>query len=141
MLLMYYATRTCTLLPKRSETLSLLADENIDQRLVSSLRLAGISVYSVAESSTGITDEEAMRLSEGLGALILTDDKDFGEIVFRKQRSCPGVVLLRLAGVDHSRKADHLIQVMARYGSEMIGKFVVITAERVRIRKLLPGAK
>ena len=141
MLLMYYATRTCTLLPKRSETLSLLADENIDQRLVSSLRLAGISVYSVAESSTGITDEEVMRLSEDLGALILTDDKDFGEIVFRKQRSCPGIVLLRLTGVDYSRKADHLIQVIKRYGSEMIGKFVVITAERVRIRKLLPGAK
>ncbi len=141
MLLMYYATTTSTLLPKRSETLSLLADENIDQRLVSSLRLAGISVYSVAESSTGITDEEAMRLSEDLGALILTDDKDFGEIVFRKQRSCPGVVLLRLAGVDYSRKADQVIQVINRYGSEMIGKFVVITAERVRIRKLLPGAK
>ncbi len=141
MLLMYYATRTCTLLPKRSETLSLLADENIDQRLVSSLRLAGISVYSVAESSTGITDEEVMRLSEDLGALILTDDKDFGEIVFRKQRSCPGIVLLRLTGVDHSRKADQVIQVIKRYGSEMIGKFVVITAERVRIRKLLPGAK
>jgi len=141
MLLMYYATRTYTLLPKRSEMLSLLADENIDQRLVSSLRLAGISVYSVAESSTGITDEEVMRLSENLGALILTDDKDFGEIVFRKQRSCPGIVLLRLTGVDYSRKADHVIQVMARYGSEMIGKFVVITADRVRIRKLLPGAK
>ncbi len=136
---MYYATRTCTLLPKRSETLSLLADENIDQRLVSSLRLAGISVYSVAELSPGITDEEVMKLSENLGALILTDEKDFGEIVFRKQRSCRGIVLLRLTGVDYSRKADHVIQVIDRYGSEMIGKFVVITAERVRMRKLLPG--
>ena len=141
MLLMYYATRTCTLLPKRSETLSLLADENIDQRLVSSLRLAGISVYSVAESATGITDEEVMRLSKDLDALILTDDKDFGEIVFRKQRSCPGIVLLRLTGVDYSCKADQVIQVIKKYGSEMIGKFVVITAERVRIRKFLPGAK
>lgn len=139
MLLMYCATRTYTLLLKRSETLSLLADENIDQRLVSSLRLAGIFVYSVAESSPGITDEEVMRLSENLSAMILTDDKDFGEIVFRKQRSCRGIVLLRLTGVDYSRKADHVIQVIDRYGSEMIGKFVVITAERVRIRKLLPG--
>jgi len=139
MLLMYCATRTCTLLLKRSETLSLLADENIDQRLVSSLRLAGIFVYSVAESSPGITDEEVMTLSENLSAMILTDDKDFGEIVFRKQRSCRGIVLLRLTGVDYSRKADHVIQVIDRYGSEMIGKFVVITAERVRIRKLLPG--
>ena len=138
MLLMYYATRTCTLLPKKSETISLLADENIDQRLVSSLRLAGISVYSVAESSPGITDEEVMRLSESLSALILTDDKDFGEIVFRKQRSCRGIVLLRLTGVDYSRKADQVKQVISRYGSKMIGKFVVITAERVRIRKLLP---
>ena len=68
----------------------------------------------------------------------MTDDKGFGEIVFRKQRSCPGIVLLRLTGVDCSRKADHLIQVINRYGSEMIGKFVVITAKRVRIRKLLP---
>jgi len=125
-------------LPKKSETISLLADENIDQRLVSSLRLAGISVYSVAESSPGITDEEVMRLSESLSALILTDDKDFGEIVFRKQRSCRGIVLLRLTGVDYSRKADQVKQVISRYGSKMIGKFVVITAERVRIRKLLP---
>jgi len=78
MLLMYCATRTYTLLLKRSETLSLLADENIDQRLVSSLRLAGIFVYSVAESSPGISDEEVMRLSENLSAMILTDDKDFG---------------------------------------------------------------
>jgi len=80
-----------------------------------------------------------MTLSENLSAMILTDDKDFGEIVFRKQRSCRGIVLLRLTGVDYSRKADHVIQVIDRYGSEMIGKFVVITAERVRIRKLLPG--
>ena len=138
---MYYATRTCTLLPKRSETLSLLADENIDQRLVSSLRLAGISVYSVAELSPGITDEEVMRLSENLGALILTDDKDFGEIVFRKQSSCHGIVLLRLTGVDYSHKADQVIQVIDKCGSEMTGKFVVITEERVRIRKLFPGAK
>ena len=138
---MYYATRTCTLLPKRSETLSLLADENIDQRLVSSLRLAGISVYSVAESSPGITDEEVMRLSENLGALILTDDKDFGEIVFRKQRSCPGIVLLRLTGVDYSHKADQVIQVIDKCGSKMTGKFAVITEERVRIRKLFPGTK
>ncbi len=139
MLLMYCATRTYTLLLKRSETLSLLADENIDQRLVSSLRLAGIFVYSAAESSPGISDEEVMRLSENLSAMILTDDKDFGEIVFRKQRSCRGIVLLRLTGVDYSRKADHVIKVIDRYGSEMIGKFVVITAERVRMRKLLPG--
>jgi len=119
----------------------LLADENIDQRLVSGLRLPGISVYSVAESSPGITDEEVMRLSENLGALILTDDKDFGEIVFRKQRSCPGIVLLRLTGVDYSRKADQVIQVIDKCGREMTGKFVVITEERVRIRKLFPGTK
>ncbi|WP_367363282.1 DUF5615 family PIN-like protein [Mesotoga sp.] len=128
-------------MPKRSETLSLLADENIDQRLVSSLRLAGISVYSVAELSPGITDEEVMKLSENLGALILTDDKDFGEIVFRKQRSCPGIVLLRLIGVDYSHKADQVIQVIDKCGSEMTGKFVVITEETVRMRKLFPGTK
>ena len=71
----------------------------------------------------------------------MTDDKGFGEIVFRKQRSCPGVVLLRLTGVDCSRKVDQVIQVINRYGSEMTGKFVVITEERVRMRKLFPGAK
>ena len=98
-------------------------------------------MYSVAELSPGITDEEVMRLSENLGALILTDDKDFAEMVFRKQRSCPGIVLLRLTGVDYSHKADQVIQVINRYGSEMTGKFVEITVERVRIRKLFPGTK
>jgi len=125
---------------KKSETLSLLADENIDQRLVSSLRLAGISVCSVAELSPGITDEEVISLSGDLDAIILTDDKDFGEIMFRKQKSCRGIILLRLTGVDYSQKANLTIQALSKFGSGMIGKFVVITPERVRIRNLFPGS-
>lgn len=60
----------------------MLADENIDQRLIAALQAAGHSVVSVYESHRGLSDEAIINLSRNPPRIILTEDKDFGEWVF-----------------------------------------------------------
>ncbi|MDW8053949.1 MAG: DUF5615 family PIN-like protein [Anaerolineae bacterium] len=64
--------------------MNFLADESIDRQIVDRLRREGHQVWYVAERHTGISDEEVLALSNREEALLLTADKDFGEIVFRK---------------------------------------------------------
>ena len=60
----------------------ILADENIDHGLIKAIRNAGFEVYSVYESSRGLSDEAIIDFSRNPPRIILTEDKDFGEWVF-----------------------------------------------------------
>ena len=71
---------------------NLVADENVDAGIVSALRDAGRAVTYVRELDPGIDDERVLRLAEFQGALLLTSDKDFGELVFRQHLLHSGVI-------------------------------------------------
>ena len=60
----------------------ILADENIDHRLIAEVRAAGYVIDSVYESHRGLADEVVIALSRNPPRIILTEDKDFGEWVF-----------------------------------------------------------
>jgi len=116
--------------------LRLLADENIAAPLVRALRGAGIDVIYVAEFARGITDEEVLDKARNEGRLILTEDKDFGELVFRMKRHLAGVIMLRLP---ISCRQDHwsrLQTVLERHGGKLNGHYTVIEQNRVRSRPL-----
>ena len=72
------------------------ADECVDAALVSRLRAAGHDVFYAAELAPGSTDVELIQRAQTENRLLLTEDKDFGELVFRAGMLVPGVVLLRL---------------------------------------------
>jgi len=74
-----------------------LADEGVDRPIVERLRLERVSVWYVAEMQPSIADDLVLAIANQQGALLLTADKDFGELVFRQQRLAIGVVLIRKA--------------------------------------------
>ena len=74
-----------------------LADENIDKPIVARLRADGHIVFYVAEIGPGLPDNKVIELSNKEEALLLTADKDFGELVFRQGLIMQGVILIRLA--------------------------------------------
>lgn len=113
-----------------------LADENFDNRVVSTLLELGIKVSTVVESNSGIDDEAVLELANKKNAIILTEDKDFGELTFRLEKKSPGIVLVRLSGVDIGRKVELVTRVILNYATELKGAFTVITEEKVRIREL-----
>jgi predicted nuclease of predicted toxin-antitoxin system len=116
---------------------NLLADEGVDQPIVERLRNDGHDVLYVAELSPSVTDEEVLQRANDLGVLLVTADKDFGELVFRQARAHPGVVLLRLAGLSNTTKAEIVAEVCRDRASELFRAFSVISPGQVRIRRAL----
>ena len=115
--------------------MKLLADEGIDRPIVVGLREDGHEVFYVAELDPGIADETVLGLSGEQDALLVTADKDFGELIFRQERARGGVVLLRLAGLSNQRKAEIVVRAIRNHGHEMKQAFSVVEPASLRIRK------
>ncbi|RIL11939.1 MAG: hypothetical protein DCC75_01370 [Proteobacteria bacterium] len=116
--------------------MDILADESVDGQIVQKLRSAGHLVTYIAEAEPGIIDERVFELANSQKALLLTADKDFGEIVYRQNKLSSGVVLLRLAGVDSSSKADYVLRAFELHGEALTRAFSVISPYAVRIRMI-----
>jgi predicted nuclease of predicted toxin-antitoxin system len=114
---------------------NLVANEGVDHPVVERLRQEGHDVVYVAELSPSITDEEVLQQANARSAVLLTADRDFGELVFRRGLVHSGVVLFRLAGLATMTKAEIVAQVFRDHTGELIGAFsVVLSPGQVRIR-------
>jgi len=121
--------------------MKLLADENLDLSVVARLRQAGHRVLAVAEMAPGIPDGVVLDRANAEGAMLITEDKDFGELAFRQCLVHHGVILVRLAGLPGSTKAAILIQLLGDHHLELPGSFSVVSPGMVRIRKRVqPGS-
>jgi predicted nuclease of predicted toxin-antitoxin system len=112
-----------------------VADENIDRQVIDRLRQDGHIVMSVSEMDPGISDDVVLDLSNQEGSLLLTADKDFGELVFRQHRLMTGVVLIRLAGLSPLLKAEVVASAIKRHITELSQAFALISPGVIRIRK------
>jgi predicted nuclease of predicted toxin-antitoxin system len=114
---------------------NLVADEGVDRPVVERLRRDGHHVVYVAELSPSVVDEEVLRQANMGNAVLMTADKDFGDLVFRQGLAHSGVVLLRLAGLANATKAEIVAEVCRSRGAELIGAFSVVSSGQVRIRR------
>ena len=116
--------------------MNLLADEGVDRQIVERLRQDGHDVLYVAEVEPGISDTVVFDRANEKSALLVTGDKDFGEIVFRDNRlSSGGVVLLRLAGLSAEKKVEIVSEAFQTRGAEFPNCFSVIEPGKIRIRE------
>lgn len=113
-----------------------LADEGVDFRIIKALRQLGYRIDSIAEESPSIPDSAALDLTIERNAVLITEDKDFGEMVFQKRLCAEGVLLLRLNGVPGSRKVELVTEAFSVHADELRGSFSVITERALRIRPL-----
>jgi predicted nuclease of predicted toxin-antitoxin system len=119
--------------------LKLLADENVDRPIVARLRTEGHVVVYVLELAPSIPDPEVASLAARESALLLTADKDFGELMFRQHRVAQGVILIRLSGLSAELKGAIVASAVREHSTELPGNFTVITPGGVRIRKSVVG--
>ncbi len=115
--------------------MNLLADESVDRQIVERLRQDEHDVLYIAEVEPSISDNIVFDRANEKFALLLTGDKDFGEIVFRDNRlSSGGVVLIRLAGLSAGKKAEIVSDVFLERGADFVNHFSVIAPCKIRIR-------
>ena len=115
--------------------MNLLADEGVDRQIVERLRHDGHIVLYIAEMEPSIPDDVVLERANEITALLVTADKDFGELVFREGRlSSGGVVLIRLAGLSAERKAEIVSSAFLEHEADFAHAFSVISPGRIRIR-------
>ena len=115
--------------------MKIVADENVDQQIVDRLRADGHEVLFVAELDPGIDDEAVLLRSRQTNAILLTADKDFGELVFRQRLVHAGILLIRLAGLAPDVKAALVAATFRQHGEGLSAGFAVLSEHSLRLRK------
>jgi predicted nuclease of predicted toxin-antitoxin system len=117
--------------------MNLLADESVDRHIVERLRHDGHCVLYIAEMSPSVSDDVVLEQANLEDAVLITADKDFGELVYRQGRIHSGVVLLRLAGLSPMSKAEATSAALRDRGLEIQEAFAVVSPRNIRIRRRL----
>jgi predicted nuclease of predicted toxin-antitoxin system len=113
-----------------------LADESVDFRLITYLRDNGYEIKAIMEINPGISDEEVLSMSNDMGVVLITEDKDFGELTYRLRKKNQGVILIRMDGLTIEKKVLKIQQILQNYLPELKGKFTVATIDKVRIKQI-----
>jgi predicted nuclease of predicted toxin-antitoxin system len=112
-----------------------LLDESADYGLVQVLRGLGHDATSISHDyAQALSDTDVLAIAQREGRIILTGDRDFGELIFRQQLPHSGVIYLRLGSSPLPVKAALLIHVLTNY-SEYLHDFVVVTEKSIRVRQ------
>ena len=99
------------------------------------LRASGHEVFSVYEEARGLGDDEVIGAAYDGDYILVTNDKDFGEKVYRERRPHKGVVLMRLNDERAANKVEVLRRLLKEYADRLAGNFVVVTEKRVRFAR------
>ncbi len=113
-----------------------LVDECSGPALARWLRSQHHDVFSVYEEARGMGDDDVVQKAYVENRILVTNDKDFGEKVYRERRPHKGVILLRLDDERTANKIDTMRRLLASYADQLAGHFVVVTETRVRFAHL-----
>lgn len=114
----------------------LLADECCEAALVDALRAAGHDVLFAVESLRGEPDDEVLSRAFAEDRVLITEDKDFGELVYRLRIPAHALILLRFGVSDRALKISRLLELLDSRAQNLSGTFVVLESDKIRIRRL-----
>jgi len=116
-----------------------LADESCDYLLVKTLREEGHDVLAVSEIMPRLEDSDVIQLSVREKRILLTEDKDFGQLVYAHGQSSVGVIFLRFPFSARTQISRDLSILIEQQGERLIGCFVTIQPGRIRISHIPQG--
>src|SRR5262249_47847168 len=118
-----------------------LVDESTGAAVADYLRGQGHDVFVVSEVMPQAEDALILATAAAENRIIVTNDKDFGELIFRGGQPHAGVVLLRLRDESAANRVRVVQTVLRQVAAELPGKFIVATESHIRIRKGLRNAE
>ena len=113
-----------------------LLDENVDLPLRDHLREQGYDATAIAaDYARSIKDHEVLAITRAEGRILITNDKDFGVLIFQQQLPHAGVIFFRLRDEDIPTKIARLEAVLAEHAEALAaGAYIVVTDRRIRVR-------
>ncbi|GJM41398.1 MAG: hypothetical protein DHS20C20_16800 [Ardenticatenaceae bacterium] len=114
-----------------------LANENFPLASVNNLKDAGHVVASVSEIMPGAKDEDVLKYAQREAQIILTFDRDYGELIFRHKLPNPaGILYLRFFPQTPEESAEYISNLLSNSKITLEGKFTVARRDRIRQRPL-----
>ena len=98
------------------------------------LRQSGYDARAVRELDPRMRDTEILALAAREQRIVVTMDKDFGDLVYHSGQSHAGVLLLRMEEAGQREKLAAVQQILAKYSDELTGRFCVYQSQRLRVR-------
>ncbi|HLF63920.1 MAG TPA: DUF5615 family PIN-like protein, partial [Saprospiraceae bacterium] len=96
----------------------ILADESVDFRIVKALRASGLQVHAVLEIKSGMSDQDVLTIASQNQYIVLTSDKDFGDLTFRLKKAQNGIVLLRFFNTSIDIQIEKTISAFELYADQ-----------------------
>lgn len=115
-----------------------LADESCDFAVVRSLRGQDHDVLAVIEAHRGVDDLFVLELARQEKRILLTEDKDFGQLVYASTWHEGGVILLRFPATVRASLPQAVLDAVTRLGVRLVGAFTVLEPGRTRFGRLPP---
>ena len=115
--------------------MNLLADESVDFGIIEALRTNGYEVEAIIEIGPSIDDDEVLEIAIEKDVILLTEDKDFGELTYRLKKPNRGILLIRLSGLTIEKKVEMVLETLDKHMEELKNHFSVLSVNKLRIRK------
>jgi len=113
-----------------------LVDESTGPWVAKWLQEQGHEVFSVYEQARGIDDDIIINKAFTENWILITNDKDFGDKIFRDKKPHKGIILLRLDDERSAVKIEVLRMLLENYSDRLSSQFAVVTEKNVRFAKL-----
>lgn len=114
--------------------MNVLVDVSAGRAVADTLTALGHDVVSVRDRDPKMIDADILTWAVAEQRLVVTMDKDFGELVYRSGLAHAGVLFLRLEDARTAEKAQVVTDIFTNYGSQLPGRFAVYQDGRLRIR-------
>lgn len=113
-----------------------LADESCDFSVVTALRNKQFDVLAVVERAPGANDQQVIKLALAERRVLLTEDKDFGRLIFSAEEAGSGVIFIRYPANLRKELPGQVVSLAEREGERLRHAFTVVQPGRVRISTL-----
>jgi predicted nuclease of predicted toxin-antitoxin system len=118
-------------------SLTFLANENFPKASILILREKAITVISVTDEMKGAKDTSVLQRANKENAIILTFDRDYGELIYKnKLISVAGVVCYRLEDDLPHEAAEILLDLLDNPDIKLFGFYTVVERDKIRQRRL-----
>ncbi|MBN8651578.1 MAG: DUF5615 family PIN-like protein [Cytophagales bacterium] len=114
----------------------IIADENLERYWIELLRKKHHQVLSIAETHPRLSDPEVAELAQQHKGILITEDKDFGELIFAYGITNLSVVFIRYDQPEYHQIENGLLEVVEKYQYQETPHFITISKNKIRIRKI-----
>lgn len=114
----------------------IVIDENVEQYWIDRIANLGFEYISVRHEHKGLSDIDVIGIVTKVNGLLITEDKDFGELVFSHKIRGASVLFLRYDQPNYGQIEHQLIRILEAFMNGEVSGFITLTKNKVRIRKI-----